>query len=136
MKRFLFLSLFFLSFPLFAQVSFQNETRSFNEMGLTTNEQIAKYLQIDLTDLLPIFEHNSIKGLGASISPADFYNVISGAFRTEDMLILLRLCRELGVTFENLIFAISEETGQVSDEDIQIVLATYRIGVKWGIVSP
>ena len=135
MKRFLFLPLFFLSCSLFAQVSFKNETRSFTQMGFTTNEQIARYLQIELSDLLPIFQHNSIMGHGPSISPADFYNMISDSFRTKDMMAFQRICKELGVTFERFFLVFSRETGEIEEEDLQMLLAMYRIGVKWGIVS-
>ena len=135
MKRFLFLPLLFFSFPLFAQVSFQYETRSFTELGLKTNEQIAEYLEIGLSDLLPIFQHNSMGGKGATISPADLYKAISISFNDKNMMALQRVCKELGVPFDRFITVFSRETGETSETDLQMILAMYRIGIKWGIIS-
>ena len=136
MKRFLFFPLIFLTCSLFAQVSFKNETRSFTQMGLTTNEQIARYLNIELSDLLSVFQHSSIEGHGPSISPANFYEMISESFSTKDIQAFQRICRELGVTFERFFLVFSRETGEIDEEDLQMMLAMYRIGVKWGIISP
>ena len=136
MKRFHLIIFLFLSCSLFAQVSFQSETRSFTEMGYTTNDQIARYLQIGLSDLLPIFQHSSIGGLGPAISPADFYGMISESFHTKDMMAFQRICKELGVTFERFFLVFSRETGEIKEDDLQMILAMYRIGIKWGIISP
>jgi len=136
MKRFLFLSLFLLSFSLFAQVSFQSETRTFTQLGLTTNEQIANYLQIELSDLLPISQYISAGDQLASISPADFYNLILSVFQDDDIVSLLRISKELGVTFDRFMLAFNKEMSFVSEEDLQMMLAMYRIGVKWSIIAP
>jgi len=136
MKRIHLILFLFLSCSLFAQVSFRNETRSFSEMGFTTNDQIAGYLQIGLSDLLPIFQHSSIMGLGPSISPSDFYGMISESLRTKDMMAFQRICKELGVSFERFFLVFSRETGEIPEDDLQMLLAMYRIGQKWGITLP
>jgi len=137
MKKILFgLFVFLITCSLFAQVSFQNETRSFTQLGLTTNEQIAGYLQIGVSDLLPIFQHSSMRGLGASISPADFYDMISDVVSTKDMRALIRITNELGVDFERFLIVFFKEMDELPEADVQMTLAMYRIGVKWGIVSP
>ena len=135
MKQFLFVPFLFLSFTLFAQVSFQYETRSFTQLGLTTNEEIARYLQIELSDLLPIFQHSLARGQGASISPSEFYNLISDTFNSRDVSRFLRISRELGVSFDKFMEVFAREMGGVSEADLQMMLAMYRIGLKWGIFS-
>jgi len=137
MKRLfiLLLFLFCLTISLFSQVTFQYENRSFTELGLTTNEQIAKYLKIDLSDLLPIFQHSSMRGQGASLSPSEFYNMISTALNSRDFLAFSRICKELGIPTERFFLVFYREMGGMPEADLQMVLAMIRIGVKWGIIS-
>jgi hypothetical protein len=138
MKRFTlsFIFVFGIISTVSAQVSFQYETRSFTKLGFTTNEQIAKYLKIELSDLLPISQNSSMRGQLASISPADFYNTISDAFRSIEIAPLLRISKELGVKFDRLMTVFAREMGNISEADLQMVLAMYRIAVKWDIISP
>jgi hypothetical protein len=136
MKQFLFISFFILPFSLFAQVSFQYETRSFIELGLTTNEQIAKYLQIELSDLLPIFQHNSMGGRGTSLSPADLYNIVSSVLQTRDFMTLQRIAKAFDISLERFFLVFNQEIGELSEADLQMTLAVIRIGEKWGVISP
>ncbi|MCL1836075.1 MAG: hypothetical protein FWG46_00855 [Treponema sp.] len=137
MKRLIFLSFFLLclTVSLFSQVSFQYENRSFTELGLTTNEQIAQYLQIEISDLLPIFQHSSMRGQGASLSPAEFYDVISTVSNTRDFIAFGRICRELGITMERFFLVFFREMGGMPEADLQMTLAVIRIGIKWKVIS-
>ena len=136
MKHFHFLIFLLLTFSLYAQVSFQYETRNFTQLGLTTNEQIANYLQIELSDLLPIFLHNSMRGHVESTSPADMYNMISSVLRNREFATFQKISRELGVTMERFFLVFAREMGDLPEADLQMTLACIRIGVKWDIISP
>jgi len=138
MKRFILVTFFLLclTVSLFSQVTFQYETRSFTELSLTTNEQIARYLQIELSDLLPVFQHSSLRGRGTSMSPSEFYNMISTVLNTRDFIAFGRICKELDISIERFFLVFYREMGGMPEADLQMTLAIIRIGKKWGIINP